>query len=407
MKRNTRIHLAVIACAAAIHTLAPTTASALDAMTKPPAETRTDQAPATSIHDFVGYDGGFFLKDRTGDFSLKLNAQGQVLWALTAAQEEDGREIETALSVPLARLNFKGNVFSKQITFGFQTDFGNGNASLKDYYVDFAFIPKVLQLRVGQWIRPFSRQQITPSSKFEFTGRAITDKKFNAGRDIGIALHNDYAKSPVFEWVIGVFNGTGEKPWFEGEVELDDAGQPDGVTGKFTNVPDVFDPALVARVGFNTNKLNGYSEADLEGGAPRFGMGLNGVVDLDADNSNDGHVRGTIDYMFKAYGFSSTGAFYAATAQDGLYWKNQGFGALGLHVQAGYVIAQKVQPVFRYALYNASGADNALHEILGGISCYFRGHNLKWQTEAGGLLQQDGPAAQSDIVVRSQLQLAF
>ena len=69
--------------------------------------------------------------------------------------------------------------------------------------------------------------------------RSITDKAFLGSRDIGIAIHNFYEKSPFFEWVVGVFNGTGDGAKF--------TGTNDPVTnvvtgGPLTNIPTKFKP---------------------------------------------------------------------------------------------------------------------------------------------------------------------
>lgn len=361
------------------------------------------------ISDYVGYDGGFYLKDESGKYSLKVNARMQAKYMLeTVDTGEDEKEIESNFSIPAARLKLKGHVISKSISYALQLDFGKGNALLKDFYADFAFVKNKFHLRVGQWVKPFSRQQITSSGKLEFTGRAMTDKAFGAGRDIGLAFHNNYSKSPGFEWALGLFNGTGEKPKFKGSVDVDEnTGEIGDVTGKFSNVPSEFHPMMVVRLGFNTGNLKGYSEADLEGGGPRLGVGASGLIDFDADNNNDSAVRGELDYIFKAYGFSSTGGFYAATAQNGVYFKDQGFGALGMHAQLGYVIAGRIQPVFRYGVLDSDGKDTFKQEIFGGISLYFAKHNLKWQTEIGGLLEKDGEEDFTNTVVATQLQLAF
>ncbi|MBN2342473.1 MAG: hypothetical protein JXX29_01005 [Deltaproteobacteria bacterium] len=361
------------------------------------------------ISEYVGYDGGFFLNDKGGIYSLKVNARMQAKYTFEAVDTgDDDKEIESNFSIPAARIKLKGHVVSKAVSYALQLDFGKGNALLKDFYADFAFVKNAFHLRVGQWVKPFSRQQITSSGKLEFTGRAMTDKAFGAGRDIGLAFHNNYEKSPGFEWALGVFNGTGEKPWFEGDAELDDTSDEYGeVSGKFTNVPDTFNPMAVARIGFNTGELKGYSEADLEGGAPRFGLGVSGIFDFDADDSDDGEIRGELDYILKVHGFSSTGGIYLMSVQNGTSFGDQTYGAIGMHAQIGYVIKGMVQPVFRYGTINPDGGDLYRQEITGGISLYFAKHNLKWQTEFGALLEKDGDDDTADTIVATQLQLAF
>ena len=369
----------------------------------------------------TGYSGGFFIKDQNELFELKINTRVQTRFTFESLDEgSDPREKKSNFSIPAARLKLKGHVFSKRVKYAFQTDFGKGSAYLKDFYGDFALVPKLLYLRVGQWVKPFSRQQITSSGSLELPGRAITDKAFGAGRDIGVAFHNNYKKSPPFEWVIGAFNGTGEKPWFKGKtkgaVTVDPAtGEGeiiDGTTkGKFSNIPDKFNPSIVARVGVNIGKLKGYSEADLEGGGLRFGMGASGIFDLDFDNNKDGNIRAETDYIIKAGGFSSTGGLYMMTVQDGGTWSKQRFGAIGLHLQAGFVINKMIQPVVRYAMmdYKKILEDSGkfdTQEILGGLSVYIFKHKLKWQTDAGTILRNKDNG-HTDFVLRTQMQLAF
>lgn len=362
------------------------------------------------ISEYLGYKGGFYLNDPNGLFSLKINARMQARFTYESIDQADGeeREFETNFSIPAARLKLKGHVFSEKITYAFQTEFGKGNAQLKDFYADFAIKKNVFHLRVGQWVKPFSRQQITSSGKMEFAGRAITDKKFSAGRDIGVAFHNNYSKSPKFEWALGVFNGTGEKPWFESKISTDgESGEVTDVSGKFTNIPDKFNPMLVLRLGANKGKLKGYSEADLEGGPLRLGVGMSGILDFDVDDDKDGNIRAQLDYILKAHGFSSTGGIYVASKQDGASFSEQTYGALGFHAQTGYAIKGMVQPGFRYAYYNPEGGKNYQHEILGGLSLFVFKHNVKWQTEAGAMIYQDGDDSLSDAIIRTQLQLAF
>src|SRR5262249_21347423 len=155
--------------------------------------------------------------------------------------------------------------------------------ALKDYYID-GEISKGAWLRFGQWKRPFSRQQITSSGKLEITDRSITDKAFLGSRDIGVAVHNMYEKSPDFELIVGVFNGSGDGAKCSGGVADPTTGAVSG--GAFTNIPSKFKPVWVARAGINRNGIKGYSEADLEGGPLRFGLAANVAVEGDNDDDN-------------------------------------------------------------------------------------------------------------------------
>jgi hypothetical protein len=371
----------------------------------------------------VGYDKGFFLTDPKGLFKLVIGARMQGRFTFEKIEShktnDAGEDIAATTKDPeydfriaRARLKLSGHVFSERVAYLFQVDFGKGNPMLKDYYADLGLVPDVLYLRVGQFKRPFSRQQITSSGNQELVDRAITDKSFGAGRDIGVMLHNNYEKSPKLEWALGMFNGTGETPWLDGDVTStvnDDGSVSSEISPKsaYTNVPTRFKPALVGRIGFNTGKIKGYSEADLEGGPFRLGMGTSVQANFDSDETGGAGTKGEVDFIMKAAGFSLNGAAYLASVQDGAGFKDQKYGAWGLHAQAGYVIKEHVQPVVRYALVDPDGDDNNTQEIMGGLSIYIFQHNLKWQTEAGALLRQDPAGGLTDFVLRSQLQLGF
>ncbi|MBK7077951.1 MAG: hypothetical protein IPH44_37370 [Myxococcales bacterium] len=225
-----------------------------------------DAAPAAPIATGgnTGYDKGFFIKSDDGKFSLKIKARVQPYLALTRSKTP-AADWTGAFEVRRARLILEGNLHGDDLRYKIQTDFGKGNPSLKDWYAD-ARLSGSTWVRAGQWKRPFSRQQITSSGKLELGDRAITDKGFGAGRDIGIALHNGYEDSPAIEWIVGVWNGTGDAASFA--VDLTD---PDDPAVSVSNVPREFKPAFIGRVGLNSEGIKGYSEADLEGRAAALG----------------------------------------------------------------------------------------------------------------------------------------
>jgi len=350
----------------------------------------------------AGYEKGFYIKSADDRFKLGI---GQRVQARFAHEIVEGGDNESAFSIARARVTMKGHAFTKDLRYKFQAGFGKGNAVLKDFFVDHALMPGTLHIRTGQWKRPFSRQQMTSSGKLEFTERAITDKAFGAGRDIGVAIHNDYGKSPGFEYAVGVFNGTGEKPWFEAEMEN---GEPTGKS-RFTNVPDHMEPAVVARVGYNYGGIKGYSEADLEGGGLRFAMAASGAFFLDTDDDDGSRRVGEVDSIIKAHGLSLSCAAYVSYREDTMdQW--------GFHSQAGYFLMNQYQPVARYAYVAPEGNDNDEHEVALGLSTYFFGHNVKWQTEVvalehkvPGVDENSAPIhdATRDYRVQTQLQLAF
>jgi hypothetical protein len=232
--------------------------------------------------------------------------------------------------------------------------------------------------------------------------RAITDKQFRAGRDIGVAVHNGYEDSPDVEWAVGVFNGTGEKPSFSGgEVDPVD-GSVSG--GGFSNVPKDFMPVFVARAGINRGGLKGYSEADLEGGPLRWGAAASVWVEGDVDAGDPPGHQAQIDAIAKVNGLSVSLAGYLQTVESDL-------ATIGSHAQIGKVFGEdtrRMNGALRYAVLipQGDGADDPSHEITVGWGWLPHKHNGKLQLDLGSLIAPGGAFA-DHLIARVQGQLSF
>jgi hypothetical protein len=328
----------------------------------------------------AGYDKGFYIKNDDGRYNLKMNLRVQPFLNITriGGDEPDTRP---AFEIRRTRLTFEGNLHSKALGYKFQSEFGKGFLSLKDAYFDIEPATGTF-IRVGQWKRPFSRQHINSSARLEVTDRAITDRAFGAGRDIGIAIHNNYEKSPDVEWAVGVFNGTGETARLGGVVVEVDPVTGEGTTtgGTFTNVPTKFRPAIVGRVGINRNGIKGYSEADLEGGSvPRFAVGASVWLEADVDDNDTSQQKVEVDYIFKHEGFSTTGGIYLMSDQTGIKpLADQELSFIGFHVQGGFMVTPKWQPSARYSLVHAQLAETDDQEVAVGVNYFGFGHDAKF-----------------------------
>ncbi len=324
---------------------------------------------------------------KAADEKLKIQGRLQARYSYETEGAFGGDDDESAFSIPRARLKLSGQTLKGDLTWVFQVDFGKGDTTLKDLVVNYRILPW-LHLRAGQWKRPFSREHLTSSGKLALVDRARTDKAFFCDRDIGIAVQNDFMKSPVFEYSFGLFNGSGVKSFV--------------VDDKRTNIPDFFDPALVGRIGYNYGGIKGYSQADLEGGGLRASLAASSIYRLsDDDGEQTSKTLVEIDSMIKYRGFSMLAAVFK-NFSDNADTKN------GLTAQAGFVVANRYQPVVRYSLLDGikdDGESSTTQIVSTGLSVYLMGHKLKLQTDAGVEIQSG--SSNQDYLIRTQLQFVF
>lgn len=342
----------------------------------------------------VGYDKGFFLKSADGKHELKITGRIQPFYSGTFVKG-DGNPDKHAFEIRRTRVTIDGKIHTG-VGWKLQVDYGKGFLTLKDAHFDWKVADDVW-LRVGQWKRPFSRQQINSSGRLELTTRAITDSVFGAERDIGFAIRNDYEKSPDLEWIVGVFNGQGVGSKLSGTFEVDPmTGEGDITGGSFTNVPSKFKPAFIGRVGMNQGGIKGYQEADLEGGPLRWGVGASVWIEADRDRDDKANQKVELDFIVKNNGLSASGGFYGMSSQQGpKTFSDQGLSHVGFHLQAGYMATKNWQGAARFALVDvqtdfesATSADQ--QEIGVGGNYFVHGHDAKFQAAVRMVKVGDG-----------------
>jgi phosphate-selective porin OprO/OprP len=108
------------------------------------------------------------------------------------------------------RLYSSGNIF-KNIKFKMQLDFAGGDTDFKDVYIEFAKVPVLGNVRVGQMKEPFRLEALTSSKYLSFMERALPIN-LQMERNSGIMFHNKIPKSNA-SWALGFFrnaNGYGD-----------------------------------------------------------------------------------------------------------------------------------------------------------------------------------------------------
>ncbi len=394
----------------------PATPAVEPAPVAPPPEKKSEASPIE-----VSYDKGIKFESEDGEFEGKLSLRTQFRFELNKGTQ-DGAEYKEFFSLPRGRLQLEGHVWGKFTLYKLEFSLADklGFAFTKDLWLEQQFKDGKLGLRVGQMKGPFNRQELVSDFASEFNERAITSEWVKGGRDLGILFNNGYADKAVegLEWSFGLFNS-----FAQGTDKVTVACPADPMTGVTTcdaptggvNRAGDWSPAVFARVAFSKGaKFKGYSEADLEGGPLRFGVGLSYKVDLAqlrkgthtslVDNMQQGVG---LDAALKVEGFDAALGVFLMGFRD----KQTGLGA---HIQAGYfVMPKKLQVAARYAFVpNDTDPDKQDIEVRGALNYYFHGHQWKWANDFGITKFADGaaPMNKSDkaqISIRSMAQLTF
>lgn len=349
-----------------------------------------------------GYDNGFFLQTPDQNNRLRIRGLVQPRFALLAA-DPDATTWTASFAVQRAQIELVGNVFTRALGFTLKTEFGRGEAFMKDAFLDARIAPDTL-VRAGLWKRPFSRQQLTADWRMAFLERSITDAAFGAGRDIGVAVQADVDRNPAFEWHVGLFSGASDRGRVTGDVIIDPengAGSLENV--KVSNVPRLFTPTFAGRIGYNFGEVFGYSEIDLDGGAPRFGIAASMLEGVDIAGIGGSSTRLQTDAMFKWEGVTVSGAGFMSLLQNDPRSFAQSFDKVGGYLQAGVLVLDVWHPGLRYSIVAQPSANLVEHEMLANVTLLIFSQNVLIGAEAGSNVGVAGP----DARVRVQGQLQF
>lgn len=257
---------------------------------------------------------------------------------------------------------------------------------LFDAFVRFTLTPQLF-LQVGQWFVPFDRARTVRESGLQLVDRPLVVRELTLDRDAGIALGSDDLLGLGGRLVgrAGIFGG-------EGRNRFAAAGLPKG-------------PMAVARLEFRPlGNFEVEFEGDLEHSAtPKLAVGLAGAYAWSALRS-----RGTTGSDFTA-GASTDYRWWAADLvgrwrgaslllelverrQAGESTAKERSSGLGALVQAGWMLAERVELVGRWSRLWAHGSDDqalassplqaqAGHEVGAGLNWYLAGHKRKVQLD--------------------------
>ncbi len=189
--------------------------------------------PEALPNDFRLYwDKGMRAKTTDGRLSMKFGGRLMYdwIWIDDGDFDERGEDLLDGGEVRRARLYWEGT-FWKRIKFKWQYDFAEGEATVKDLYLELANLPgsgdgRAWHLRGGHFKEPFSLNELTSSKYITFMERALPNA-FVAGRNPGFMVHG-HAFTERMTFAAGVFKDASASEDCEAElVDVDDDGDID------------------------------------------------------------------------------------------------------------------------------------------------------------------------------------
>jgi phosphate-selective porin len=148
-------------------------------------------------------------KDKKESPSLAISKAFK-LSGYTQVQYVDWKTGVDNFSVRRSRLTLSGDIM-KKMHYKIQMDIAK-TPTLLDASVDYEF-SKAVQLRVGQFLVPFSLENVTPTSDVDMINRSQPEEKLAPGRDnsaqgrdVGISVFGTYS---LVEYTVAILNGAG------------------------------------------------------------------------------------------------------------------------------------------------------------------------------------------------------
>jgi len=392
------------------------------------ADTRTSLQSSGAM---AGYNNGFFLASPDGNFSLKVGGQIQIRWVLNRAKDQ-----RTAYGFENRRtkLDFQGNVFSKDWTYRVRSNFVNGGGQgVSD--LEFAYVEKAMDngmsIRVGQFQAPWLREVLVDSSMQLAAERSVMAQLFSQGYSQGIqwGMENDSYRINA-----GFFDGVG------GATPLTGTGLDyNSRNTTWSASPTAW--AFAARADFKMSgdwsQFDDFSsfkgeEAGMMAGVAvvyQKGNGNNGFGNYAPTPNNNGNkvfgITGDFTWDFGGASLFASGVWVQNKPKDG-----DKTSPWGVTFQGGYFISEDTELFGRYEYvnYNIKNAGAQTVNKYNGITLganYFFAKGVKftadfsWNLKSldggqgtgavlnGNGFRPDNPGEDNQWALRAQLQLLF
>lgn len=279
-----------------------------------------------------------------------------------------------------------------------------------DLYVQFKQV-RDLNVRIGQYKIPFTRQRVISSGDLMFVDRSIVNAEFNLDRDIGFDLRSQdlFGWGKRLHYFAGVYAGEGHSSFN---------------ARSWSGVEHFFGLNTLVRLEYLPfGEFDDYTESDLKR-TSRPGMsiagtfahignarGSRGILGSQPDDGGTtDFLLGEADAIFKYRGLSAQGEFVLREGE-----RNDDAGASpvpardgwGLTGQAGYLTPLNLEVGARHSAIRARGTSSLPDRNETGVvlSYYLAGHPYKVQVDYFRLYADS--ITEGDHLFRAQMQFGL
>ncbi len=346
----------------------------------------------------AGHDGSFFVASNDGLF--RLNFKGLLQTRYVYSHQENGPDDDDrgGFEIARTRFSFSGHVIDPSWQFMIWTGHHcDGGTLLLD-----AWIKKVLDdnwsVTAGQFKVPFWREYLVSETKQQFVARSLL-KKFSGGYTQGVKV--DFTNDQIHATVAFTDGADNlNDPWHTEDTDV-------ALTGRLEWL--VFGPR---KQYADFESWRGEERMLVLGGAIHYQEGESGTTTDETDI-----VRWTFDGSLELGGANLFAAVVGDHTDNGTTADR-----IGALVQGGVFVTDDVELMARYEWADLDQAvDDTLSVMTVGVNYYFARHAARWSLDVGYAFEPisdtidssfagyrlDAPGESGQVVVRTQMQLAF
>ncbi len=289
-----------------------------------------------------------------GSMSLALGGFMQARYSLTAPAEAP---IRSDVTLPRARFYAFGQVASGRVRYriGMGNPPGTNSIQFLDVYSEVKLVPDI-RLRVGRFKIPVVREWVEAARLLASVERSAVTRSVLPGRELGAMLAGEPGDG-VLDYAIGVFGGSGDRPFPQSTRK----------------------PGAAGRVVWNVLKRPIEGEADFTNSPSALAVGASAFSTFPSEaNGNGGQIRiAGAEVAFRSHGFDL--AMEAMVREEGdTNWTRGGY------VRADYFFAA-VHGTLGVRVVRQASSDPLVPttEVSVDAGYFHLGHDLKVIADVG------------------------